>query len=607
MRTLRLQVARVVALIFLLAGISAQAQKWKEGDVFLGVGNGQWKVFRPSTASFVDAIVDTSGSTITSPGATNGSALDNTWHLVGTDSGANSKSSFVVRFNLSPNDPNNPTSVPDVLSVFNGSAGTGSVSPQAVIVDRSGNIFLANASPETIVKFGPSGNFLAAFPLANKFVDKKLAGIDLSSDGSVLFYTSGGSTLRKLQLTGPSAGSITTLNSFPGQTLFDLRVVPAGGFPAACALCPAGGGFLVAAGSSVLLLDNSGNLLGQYPLSGQTNLQALALDPSLQDINGARLPPQNFWVASRTSSSFFQVNLSTAAVQSFSAGSVAGIASLSTYGGFIANQPTPTAFPVVTMAGSPVTNSPVFLFDNTDKLTLTGYDFPSGFFTNASVFAAAVPPSAGVSDSGLPCTQTIPGLPSNLCTVWQIDVDPALPSGSLMAMKIFAEQALPGGVDSNTRILRNERDDVSSMVRNIDPSGHSTFSVYSLNEVGGNNEQCTYFPPVVEGATLNNPGNITFRFQCAGLPGAQLATLRPRISIVQLVGSAAPQPFFPGITDLTGGTCCAIADYRYDPTSNTWVINVSFSNVTTTTTFVATTFDDNHIASSFDVEFTVQK
>jgi len=261
----------------------------------------------------------------------------------------------------------------------------------------------------------------------------------------------------------------------------------------------------------------------------------------------------------------------------------------------------------VAMTGSPVSNSEVFFFDNTDKLTLTGYSFPTEFSTNVSVFAAAVQPSAGASDSGLPCTQTIPGSPSNLCTVWQIDVDPALPSGSLMAMKIFAQQVLPGGVDSNTRILRNERDDVSTFVRDIDPGARSTFSAYSLNQEAGNDEQCAYFPPVVESATLNNPGNVTFRFQCANLPGTQLATLRPRISIVQLVPGAAPQPFFPGITDLTGGTCCTVADYRYDSTANTWVINVRFSNVTTTTSFIATTFDDNHIASSFDVQFTILK
>ena len=99
----------------------APPPKWKQGDVFLGVGGGQWKVFRPSSGAFVDTVSDG----IASPGATNGSALDNTWHLIGTDSGSSANVSKIVRFRISPHDPNNPTPLADVLSVKDGSAGTG--------------------------------------------------------------------------------------------------------------------------------------------------------------------------------------------------------------------------------------------------------------------------------------------------------------------------------------------------------------------------------------------------------------------------------------------------------------------------------------------------
>jgi hypothetical protein len=169
-------------------------------------------------------------------------------------------------------------------------------------------------------------------------------------------------------------------------------------------------------------------------------------------------------------------------------------------------------------------------------------------------------------------------------------------------MKFFATAAQQSALNVS-QVIRNERNDVTDAVANFDPAAHSIFSVYSfVTQTSEADEGCTYFPPV-SGGSVNSPGNITFRFQCTGLPGTQLATLHPRISIVQVVSGAAPSLFFPGVSALTGGTCCAIADYRFDSTSDTFVINVSFKNVTGPATFIATTFDDNHIASAFFVQF----
>ena len=65
----------------------------------------------------------------------------------------------------------------------------------------------------------------------------------------------------------------------------------------------------------------------------------------------------------------------------------------------------------------------------------------------------------------------------------------------------------------------------------------------------------------------------------------------------------APAPYFPDLATLVGGTCCTVADYRYDTSANQWVLNVSFKGVAAGTQFDATTFDDNHIASAFHISF----
>ncbi len=152
----------------------AQVQKWRPGDVFVGVGNGQWKVFRPCAQTFYDAV------NAKVAGANNGAAFDNTWHLLGT-----ANSSQVIRFSISPHDPNSKPSPPIVQSSFDSSNGGTSTNPQAVLVNNAGNIIVANAVPATINVFSPAGLLLSTFALGRN-IDRSLAGADLSADGKLL-------------------------------------------------------------------------------------------------------------------------------------------------------------------------------------------------------------------------------------------------------------------------------------------------------------------------------------------------------------------------------------------------------------------------------------
>lgn len=577
-------------LITATAAAQAPSPKWQPGDVVLGTAPGQWKVYRPSISSVIDTVSDTNGAPgISSPGTPSGSALDNTWHLLGLDAGANA----IVRFRISPRDPNNESLLPDVLKFFNATAGT-STGPVSLAVARDGHLFVGSSTPATIIKLTAAGAQVASYTIANRDLDRSLTGVDLSSDASSVFYASDGSTIRRLQVSGAGAGTITTFASVGGERFKAVRVLPV------CSQCSSGSGVLAAGRTSVSLFDSGGTLVKTFALTGT----ALAVDSPVRNSVGNTQAPAFFWIASSSAGTFRRVSLADGSATSFSVPGVSGISSISAYGGFGANQPIATVFTPVLLEGSP-SNSGIVFFkgahpEGGDQLTFTGYGFPSGFKTTARVIATSVPPPTGKTDGDQSCTPTILGE----CTVWELSLDNPLPNGALIMMKVYA---LLGGVNANTRLFRNERENITLGVRNIDPMGRSRLSVYSLNQIAGNNKGCTYFAPVIEGATLANPGNVTFRFKCSSLPGTQLKTLVPRLSILQVRSGAAPAPFFPGIAVLTGGTCCTVAKYRYDDATNTWVLNVSFSGVTSPSTFLATTFDDNEIASAFEVQFSVQK
>lgn len=584
--------ACAVAWTFVVIMLTATslAQKWNEGDVLLGVGGGTFKVFHLSSPTSGN-VVDTLSDGVSSPGATNGLALDLTWHPIGTDSGSGGNISRVVRFRLAPHDPNNPSSVSPVLSSFNSSSGSGGsgVNPQAVVTTAAGRIIVANAAVVSV--FQQSGSPVATFPIANRFLDSKtITGIDISPSGSFIYYTSGGSNIRTLNL---SSGAISTFATFTGQKLFGIRVLPTGGL-------------IVAALANVLRFDGSGAITQTYTIPGASSISVLALDPNVQGQVGNN-PPAFFWAASTTSGTINHVNLASGAATAISTGG-SGVQSMAVYGAFAADHAAIFGYQPKIMDGTSATSLVQLPFGN-DQLTITGYAFPSGFTTKVSVFASAFPTAVGASEGGLPCVPTTSG---GQCVFWQIDTDPPLTTPALLSLKLFSTN---GNVNRNARILRNEREDFTFGVANVpDPMGGSR-SAAALHQVSTNappDGGCTYFPPVSSG-TLNNPGNVTFRFQCSSLPGAQLKTLQtatsPRILILQFVPNAAPIPFFPSLTTpggLTGGTCCTVNEYRYDDQSNTFVLNVDFSNVSGGT-FLATTFDDSNTVQAFDVTFTVQK
>ncbi len=667
--------ARTAALALLALALNANAQiagKWEAGDIFLSGTNstgsvyGKYFVFRPSSAIFIDSVSDTNGANPSfTPGRNNASAIDSPWHLVGTDSSTSSGSSYIVKFRIAPHDASNPTgTITDVVSDFSsakdGTASSGN--PQALVIDAFGNYLVANANPAAIFKFNPAGTAVTTFPfpivLTNKNLDKQLSGMDINQLESLLYYTSAGTRIRYIQL---STGSISAFSPFSGFTLYDIRVIPHVFLPSGATACggdpcPAGDGLLVAGTSAVLLVDTStGKVSHTYYVSGNTNLQALALDPMVIDhATGSNVALPGFWTAGPTSSNFYHVQLSDGSVTSYDASSqgFTGVLSLATYPGFNANQSVPTRYADQTItanAGDVFTTTAQYCYPSgtptgsagqysscsgqttatSDELTLIAYanpNFASAYTTTPVVFASAVQPSGDLTDPdpltglSLPCLQTLQGTNGPLCTVWQIDIPDSstLPSNALVAMKIAASQdTAPQPTDANTRGYRDQWNDVTNK---IDTGLSGRLSTYDLFEAPGQSAagaaaDCIYYPPVNSnypnsntGGTLNNPGNVTFRFTCFGLTNDQIKALVPRISVVELGTGSAPEPYFPYFTSLTGGTCCTQANYRLDTTTTpyTWVINVSFQNLPTNNVqFTATTYDSVFKIAAFDLTFTI--
>jgi hypothetical protein len=298
-------------------------------------------------------------------------------------------------------------------------------------------------------------------------------------------------------------------------------------------------------------------------------------------------------------------------LHTYNAGPGVVISSLFVYSGFGANESIPTEFSgtltattpnATTATGTPMTTSASFDFDS-NILTATEYGTP-GFSdlatTTVTVFASSIDSTGGANDAGQPCTKTAAGN----CIDWEVETSPTPMSDQLLNL----QWTTPSGIGPDSRMFRDESTDVTI---SLDITSGTKNSLYSLNEITGNDEGCAYLPSTqfFDGAVINpNRNSITFRFQCTGLPGSQLAKLLPRISVTQLFTpppAQAPAPYFPGVGTLVGGTCCGVADYRYDSSSNTWVINVSFKGVPAGTEFDATTFDDNHIASAFHISFSL--
>ncbi len=171
MKTVRIAV--VLALGGLLTGVSALADSFQAGDVFASINNGTVAWYR-ANGTFVQNL--TFGG-----GYTTGSASDASGLWV-TNFGA----STVTKWDNTGANP----------SLF----GSGYSTPEDVLVDAGGNVFVSSLNGPGLREFDHNGNFLTSFAGG-----RKIDWFDLSSDESTMYYTDESGTIHRWNLTTNTA------------------------------------------------------------------------------------------------------------------------------------------------------------------------------------------------------------------------------------------------------------------------------------------------------------------------------------------------------------------------------------------------------------------
>jgi hypothetical protein len=542
------------------------------GDLFVAVGNGQYKVYS-NTGTLKETLSDGLNG-----GATAGCAFDLTYHLYT----ANLTESRVVRYAIGH--PHSPLRTID----------TGAAS-KSIVFDGEGNFYVGNVGGDLrIHKYNPHGELQATLPMDSDCGSAGAHWIDISAGGQFLFYTCNSRKIKKLNLATSQHSDFAT---FPGNTRFQgLRLLPPGNIDTNGVLT---GGLLVATRAAILQLNGSGSTIRTFDYPNEDDWQVLTLDPKY---------PGRFWAGNPTTHNFHQFEIESGIRTRGAFNSGSGPFGICSYGAFSAAQPTPTIFPGALHKVSFDFPSTSFMFSDgtgaSNELTLTVNGLGAGAEHMIIARASAIPPAAGNSDQGLPCTLTadIQDETAEKCVVWNLDAHPELPnsSGVSVDLKIQALHGSTSLTDMNTRLLRNEAEDVTTFVRNIDPGGTvPRFSVFSLNQVAGDNGGCAYLSPLTEGATFNsgNSGKtIPVKFKCSSID-LDVASLKPRISLVQIVPEGAPRLIFP--PPPTGGTAGPSPFYRFDSRSQTWIFNLDTTGLHGS--FIITTFDNSGQVSSFEV------
>jgi hypothetical protein len=209
------------------------------GDVFVGVGNGQ--VFQyTQTGTLVQKLQSPNTGT-----EDTGMAFDSSGTLYST----NFESNQIVTYNTN--------------GIATGTFGSGFNShPESILFDSSGNAYVGQADgTHDILKFSSTGALLKT--IVPGLTDRGTDWIDLAADEQTLFYAGEGAHIRTVNAVSGVTGTFTS----SGLGLFAMRILP-------------NGDVLAADTSNVLEFDSLGNIIKTYTgFTGASELFALNLDP----------------------------------------------------------------------------------------------------------------------------------------------------------------------------------------------------------------------------------------------------------------------------------------------------------------------------------------
>lgn len=524
--------AGFLALCVLAVGVAAQAIEWQRGDVFVGIGNGQYQVYRLTTIdgissyTLIETITDGSGTTSGEKGSggngfTTGCAFDSPGHLYTT----NFSNANVYKF--PPSDPHT------VLQTI--TASEGALSSESIVFDGLGNFFVGHADGSHVVdKFGPQGNLLHSFSVATQ--DRGSDWIELSADGNTLYYTSEGTLIKTFNLATNTQGP--DFFSEESGKLFTVRILP----PSFGAFA---GDFLVANTGNILRLHVSDgvSVAQTYTVDGANFLFALGLDT-----NGT-----SFWAGDLATGNIYRIGINSGAVEygPIATGAIPNGQNTATVGGICVNgavgasQPQPV---IQTVTLTQANNTATVFNDqgsNSWQTTLNGLNTTA----HVTIAFTEIPQSAGTSDIPGYGACELASFDGTKCVVHQIsvDVDPLV---AYQSIDFYHHWNFKPPTPINPRMIKNGTSDITTAVF-LDPGtkGHTnTPSTYLDNEAPTPTaSSCGGFLIPPNGLTWEAEFPLTFVFRAVSnggncSRGPFLTNLSPVISVARVDPSGTVTP-----------------------------------------------------------------
>ena len=377
-----------VTLVMTPGGSARAATAFTSGQVFASVGASTVNVYDTS-GNQVNTLVDSTNELYTA-----GSAFDSNNNLYVADDFNGDVSEF------------SPSGAPM------GQFATGLANPISLVFDNSGNLYVGQQSVPYIAEFSPSGQRLADIGP----VDTELYGtdwVDLSSDQCTLYYTTEGTDIMRYNKCTNTQLPLFNQVPFTGYGAFELRIL-------------ANGDVLVADSDSVMLLDQSGNLIKTYSCGSlpdcQGGLFAVSVAPD----------GTSFWTGDAFSGNIYQIDMGTGNVLQTIDAHTGSLFGLSVDGQLMA-----ATTPTVTTATPATLSTP----------TASG-----NFSTPTPVTAVLTNPSTGAPIPDEPVTFTLNGAESCTATTDNTGTATCVITPSEPSQSYTLTASFPGDTSSSTPV-----------------------------------------------------------------------------------------------------------------------------------------------------------
>ena len=597
----------LIAVLVLLLGFcnTVHAKQLNVGDLFIAVGNGSYQIWRNNgTNSPNYQLLETIGDTL--GGTTAGCATDSTFRLYGT----NLSNTKVERFAIA-----HPHSVTLRFDVSNGGS---DLQSQSIAFDGQGFLYVGHQSDGVVHKYDQLGTLIQTFSVQTE--NSGTEWLDLSADGSTVFYTSRGVKIFRFNFTTgqlPPFVDFTNNTKFKG-TFYALRVLP-------------GGGVLVASGAAgVLKFDSSGNQVTAFSvkLPNKADVRTLTLDP-----NGT-----SFWVGDSSGRQAYRFNIQNGgnAEATINPNIATGPFGLCTGGGFGVAQPAAVTQTASVNPASANANTVVFNIPpgqttpppNQFTVTLKGMPNASVTVKLYSVdFDSLTGSNAGFTDPtfgpSLPC---IPDSASATpkCQSYKMEVSPDCKEAGTCSsnLQVYYPNFVLSGSTNPKFFADMAIDETSFGLSGSYRTGGTGSTQFELaNSAAANAVSCGYQTPIVPGGIYNIGQNLTFKFRARTASGDCphgpffTFTQSPRLTQVfepapACQGCAVPAPVkVPVVVTGNAGTTNGQGDGLYSLSGgDTWDIQVStkaLQEAGLSGKYIYTTFDDTGNMPVFSVEITL--